>query len=99
MLKVHLVILVGCFALLLAGCQSQPRKAGLGFKARIDAAFQTGNSVAAVNALNEMGQYKAKLKTEDESQFFSAWPGGMGGYETWGADAKLKLLQMNNEKQ
>ena len=99
MMKVHLVILVGCLALLLAGCQSQPRKAGLGFKSRIDAAFQTGNSVGVVNALNEMGQYKVKLKIEDESQFFSAWPDEIGGYETWLADVKLKLLQMNSGKQ
>ena len=84
---------------MLAGCQSQPRKAGLGFKARIDAECQTGNLGGVVNALNEMGQYKVKLKIEDESQFFSAWPKGIGGYETWLADVKLKLLQRSSEKQ
>jgi hypothetical protein len=98
MVKACVVVFIGCLALLLVGCQSQPRKAGLGFKARIDAAFQTGNSAEAVKALNEMTQYKVQLKVEDESQFFSAWPEARGGYETWGAGAKLKLLQMNNEK-
>ena len=84
--------------LFIAGCAAKPRNAGLKFKAQIDAALETTNSVRVADALNDLGRYRNTLNAEDERKFFSAWSAGGGDYGKWLADVKLKLLQIGDAR-
>ena len=85
-------------ALFIAGCGTEPRNAGLKFKARIETALEATNSVKVADALNELGRYKNALNAEDERKFFSAWSPAGGNYEIWLAGVKLKLLQIGDTR-